>query len=221
MLLVDHSWDECIRLWFKFEAAGFPFPLQTGKCIFAISLLSPLEKGMTLYLNKLESPSPKEFGRNWPSPSGENDFKIFAISLLSPLRKGHGLSFEKKLNSPSPKDALCQVWWYWPSGSGEGNENLNKCIWAFSIGELPRFGLSRGVGLFKLSIARGRAGWRTLHVYVAVRLCQNWQTMDCRTMDLSDYRTFGLWSCWTIGLFDYGSSCWTIIGLSDYWAVGL
>ena len=162
-----------------------------------------------------------KFGRNWPSGSGEKDFKIFAISLLSPLRKGHGLSFEKNLTPLHPRMLCAKFGWYWPSGSGEGNENLNKCIWAFSIGELPRFGLSRGVGLFKLSIARGRAGWRTLHVYVAVRLCQNWQTMDCRTMDLSDYRTFGLWSCWIIGLFDYGSSCWTIIGLSDYWAVGL
>ena len=37
---------------------------------------------------------------------------IFAVSLLSPLRKGWGPSF-KKLESPSSKDSLCQVWLKW------------------------------------------------------------------------------------------------------------
>ena len=36
---------------------------------------------------------------------------IFAISQLSPLGKGQGPSFEeKKLESSSPNDSLCEVW---------------------------------------------------------------------------------------------------------------
>ena len=42
---------------------------------------------------------------------------IFAISKLSPLGKGQGLHLNK-LESPSPKDALCKIWlklaqWFW------------------------------------------------------------------------------------------------------------
>ena len=82
--------------------------------IFAISLSSPLGKG---------------YGPSWipiiqgcfvlslveidPVVLKKKIFKvhqfIFTISLLSPLWKGHGPSFEK-LESPSWKDALCQVW---------------------------------------------------------------------------------------------------------------
>ena len=43
-------------------------------------------------------------------------FYSFAIS---PLWKGRGPSFENKLESSSPKDALCQVWLKRPSRSGE------------------------------------------------------------------------------------------------------
>ena len=47
------------------------------QCIFAISLLSPLEKGRALHLNKHESPSPKDdcakFGWKWLNGSGEED----------------------------------------------------------------------------------------------------------------------------------------------------
>ena len=39
----------------------------------------PLEKGRALDLNKLESPSPKEFGLNWPSGSGEEDENVKSL----------------------------------------------------------------------------------------------------------------------------------------------
>ena len=67
--------------------------------------------------NKLESLSPKmlcaKFGLNWPSGSGEEDFLISSIYFFLfgncfPMEKGGVLTF--KLESPSPKDALCQVW---------------------------------------------------------------------------------------------------------------
>ena len=38
-------------------------------------MISPLEKGIALHMNKIESPSPKyalcQFGWNWPISSGE------------------------------------------------------------------------------------------------------------------------------------------------------
>ena len=63
-----------------------------------------------------------KFGWNWLSGSGEEDFLSF-VNLFSlflnylPLEKGGALHLNK-LESPSPKDALCQVWlnlaqWFW------------------------------------------------------------------------------------------------------------
>jgi hypothetical protein len=59
---------------------------------------------------------------NWPAGSGEQDFlKIFSIFLLFcdylPLEKGNLLHLNN-LESPCPKDDLCQVWlklalWFW------------------------------------------------------------------------------------------------------------
>ena len=40
-----------------------------------------------------------------------------------PLEKCGALSFNK-FESPSQKDALCQICWNWPSGSGEEDENV-------------------------------------------------------------------------------------------------
>ena len=63
-----------------------------------------------------------KFGWNWPSGSEEEDvfnfinvFSLFRNYL--PFEKGRGLHLNK-LDSPSPKDALCQVWfemakWFW------------------------------------------------------------------------------------------------------------
>ena len=60
-----------------------------------------------------------KFTLNWLSGSGEEDLPgIFDISLLSRLGKGWDPSLEKKLESPIPNDALCQIWlklasWLW------------------------------------------------------------------------------------------------------------
>ena len=62
-----------------------------------------------------------KFGWNWPSSFGEEDFKISSIFFLFrnylPL-ENWGPFIWTKLESPSTKDALCQVWlklaqWFW------------------------------------------------------------------------------------------------------------
>ena len=86
----------------------------------------PLEKGGALHLNKLESPSPKDaLCQVWLKLTQlvkirrflnlVNVFLLFGNYL--PLEKGGALHLNK-LESPSPKDALCQVWlkmaqWFW------------------------------------------------------------------------------------------------------------
>ena len=85
-----------------------------------------LEKGGALYLNKVESPSPKDaLCQVWLKLAQWfwrrrflnllNVFLLFRNYL--PLKKGGALHLNK-LESPSPKDALCQVWlklavWFW------------------------------------------------------------------------------------------------------------
>ena len=49
-----------------------------------------------------------KFGLNWPSGSEDEYFLKFATSQLSPLANGCGPSLEE-LESPPPKDALCQL----------------------------------------------------------------------------------------------------------------
>ena len=78
----------------------------------------PLEKGGALLLNRLQSHLPKDalyhFIWNWPIGSGVkksfnfiNFFLLFCYYL--PLEKGGDLPMNK-LESPSSKNALCQVW---------------------------------------------------------------------------------------------------------------
>ena len=86
----------------------------------------PMEKDRILHLNKLEYPSPKDalfqvwlklaqwFRRRFFF-NFINVFSLFCNYL--PLEKAGFLHFNK-LESPSPKDALCQVWlklaqWFW------------------------------------------------------------------------------------------------------------
>ena len=86
----------------------------------------PLEKGVALHLNRLESSSPKNalrqlwlklaqlFWRRW-FLNFVNVFSLFPYYL--PLKKG-GALYLNTLESSSPKDALCQVWlklaqWFW------------------------------------------------------------------------------------------------------------
>ena len=74
----------------------------------------PLEKDGALYLIKLESSTPNnascEVWLNWPSGLGEHFLNfVNAFSLFGnyfPLEKG-GAPHLNKLESPSPKDALC------------------------------------------------------------------------------------------------------------------
>ena len=86
----------------------------------------PLEKGGGLNLNKLESPSPEDaLCQVWLKLAQwfwrrkffnfVNVFSQFIYYL--PLEKDRALHLNK-IESPSPKDALCQVWlklakWFW------------------------------------------------------------------------------------------------------------
>ena len=87
------------------------------QCTFAISLLSPTEKSVTLNLNNIESPLPKDaLCRVWLKLAQwfvrrrflnfVNVFSLFHNYL--PLEKGAALSFNK-LGFPSSQDALSQV----------------------------------------------------------------------------------------------------------------
>ena len=86
----------------------------------------PLKKGGALHMIKVESPSPKDalcqvwlklaqwFWRR-RSLNYVNVFSLFRNYLL--LETGRALHLNK-LESPLPKDALCQVWlklaqWFW------------------------------------------------------------------------------------------------------------
>ena len=78
----------------------------------------PLEKGGALHLIKLKSPLPKDaLSQVWLKLAQWfwrriflnflNVFSLFRNYL--PLEEGRALHLNK-LESPSPKDALCQVW---------------------------------------------------------------------------------------------------------------
>ena len=65
-----------------------------------------------------------------PSGSEEEDFLISSINFLLflnylPLEKGRALHMNK-LESTSPKDALCQVWLKLASGSGGEDINVKS-----------------------------------------------------------------------------------------------
>ena len=89
-------------------------------------IISPWKRSGPFIWTKLNPLYPRmlcaKFGWNWPIGSGEEGFLSF-VNLFSlflnylPLEKGGALHLEK-LESPSPKDALCQVWlklaqWFW------------------------------------------------------------------------------------------------------------
>ena len=129
-----------------------------------------LEKGGALHLNKLEFPSPKDaLCQVWLKLAQwfwrkrffnfVNVFSLFRNYL--PLEKGGALHLNK-LESPPPKDVLCQVWlklaqWFWrrrwkcekftdrqTDGRTNGRTDRQtpddrwseKLTWAFSSGEL-------------------------------------------------------------------------------------
>ena len=77
----------------------------------------PSEKGRVLHLNKLESPSPKDaLCQDWLKLVQWffRRFLIFVNVILLfhnylPLEKGRAFHLNK-LETPSPNDALCEVW---------------------------------------------------------------------------------------------------------------
>ena len=89
-------------------------------------IISLLEKGGVLHLNKYESPSPKDaFCQVWLklaqwfcSRRFVNFVNVFSLFRnYFPVEKGRALHL-KKLEFPLPKDDLCQVWlklvqWFW------------------------------------------------------------------------------------------------------------
>ena len=85
----------------------------------------PLEKNVALHLNKLDFPLPKyylcQFWLTLAEWSWRRFLKFVNVFLLCckylPLKKGRALDLNK-LESPSPKDELYQVWlkldhWFW------------------------------------------------------------------------------------------------------------
>ena len=73
-----------------------------------------------------------KFGWNWPIGTGAKRFLNFInTGIFSLLWNNHhfekGVALHlKKIESPLPKDAFCQVWWNWPSGSREEEENVKS-----------------------------------------------------------------------------------------------
>ena len=103
---------------------GWNWPSGSGEDFNFVNVLLlfcnylPLEKGGALHLNKLKSPSPNDaLCQVWLKLAQwswrrrflnfVNVFSLFHYYL--PLEKGGALHLNK-LESPSPKDALCQVW---------------------------------------------------------------------------------------------------------------
>jgi hypothetical protein len=84
------------------------------------------KEDLSLYLKKTESPSPKDnLYQDWLNLASwfwrRRFFKIFSVFLhfhyYLPLEKGNPLHLNK-LETPPPKDDLCQVWlklaqWFW------------------------------------------------------------------------------------------------------------
>ena len=127
-----------------------------------ISLLHnylPLEKGVALHLNKIESLSPKMLCAKicwyWLSGSGEEDFLIssthFRYFVIISLWKKVGPFIWRNLNPLY--FVLCgKFGWNWLGGTGEDenveslqrrttdNRRSEKLTWAFSSGELKNYG---------------------------------------------------------------------------------
>ena len=103
----------------SFEEIWIPFTQGwTSSMYFRyFRIISPWKRAGPFIWTNLNPLHPRmpcaKFGWNWLSGFGEEVFKfrqcIFSISEFSPFGKGGGLHLNK-LESPSPKDALCQVW---------------------------------------------------------------------------------------------------------------
>ena len=103
-----------------------------------INLFSHFREGSIIWIN-LKSLHPgilcAQFAWSWPSGSGKEDlFNFVSVFLLFrnylPLEKGGALHLNK-LESSSPKDALCQVWFklaqsFWRRWKCEVYDNVNN-----------------------------------------------------------------------------------------------
>ena len=127
----------------------------------------PLEKGGSLHFKKLKSLSTKDamcqVGWNWLWRRWfwrRGFFNLINLFLLFrnylPLEKGRAFHLNKP-ESPSPKDALCQVWlklaqWFWrrrwkyekftdrqTDGRTTDDRWSEKLTWAFISSELKTF----------------------------------------------------------------------------------
>ena len=111
------SKDALCQVWFK-QAQRFLRRFFNFVNVFSLFRnYLPLEKGVVLYMNKHKSPSPKDALcqvrlklAGWFFREKKLKFRqcIFAIMICLPLEKGVALRLNK-LESPFPKDALCQV----------------------------------------------------------------------------------------------------------------
>ena len=112
----------CYYLTCKKTITWFPFMQEFLSNFVNASSLSwnylPMEKGMVLHLNKLEFPLPKDalcqvwlkLAKWFRRRRFFNFVNVFSLLLnYLPLEKGGALHLNK-LESPSPKDALCPVW---------------------------------------------------------------------------------------------------------------
>ena len=109
--------DALCHVWLKLAQSFWIFKFLKFVIVFLLFvIISPWKRGPFIWtnLNSLhQMMHGAKFGWNCTCGSGEEDFSfssiIFAISLLFPLGKGQTLYFIK-IESSSPKDALCQVW---------------------------------------------------------------------------------------------------------------
>ena len=101
-------------------------------------IISPLKRICPFIWTNWNSLHPRmictKFDWNWPSGSGEDFLKFFSVFLLFhyylPLEKSVSLHLNK-LESPCPKDDLCQVWlklaqWFWRSQKCESLQTDRK-----------------------------------------------------------------------------------------------
>ena len=109
--------DALCQVWLKLAQCFWRRFLNIIIIILQCCYYLPLEKGMDLHLNKLESPSPKgalfqvwlKLAQWFWRRRFLNIFNIiFQCCYYLPLKKGVTLHMYK-LDSPLPKDALCQV----------------------------------------------------------------------------------------------------------------
>ena len=115
------SWITCKRRGTHYFLCENWMPITQG-CFFNVfsrfCYYLPLEKGMTLHLNKFVPPSSKDalcqvwlnFAQWFWRRRFLNFVNVFSLFRnYLPLEKGGALHLNK-LESLSPKDALCQVW---------------------------------------------------------------------------------------------------------------